>query len=631
MSPPSQTGLAMQDVDLSRRGSWKRQSADQEPQTDVKWMRSADAVLVRLTKFLDAEITDEMPEYQVMSAEQLVELLKDEDQVYVYRIEEIHKLDDFGTFVSMPVANVPADVRIFDHRWVDSAAKSRLTMKDLKCYKSDSIEDKNCPTPSGVANGIFDWFTARFKKAVVCYDVVAAFPHAGESSDSIFMWPPAEWCIENNVEIGSFVWHMLRSLYGRGSAGANFRTLHEAIIVSVPGLELKMLHHEPCTYFCIKTKSMILHHIDDGRIGADTSVILIIVRWMSRFLLLKISDEINVGDAYKYLNPTRLRSEDGWATIPDPKHLKGCKEILGVPESCKPAATPSVKRQVEEADTYTVELSNTQYRSVTGRFIHLSLDVEIIAYAVKELARRLSDPQPTDWCSATRLTRFLNGKEDWATQQRVTKWSNVVEEDVWTDSDWAGLEDCRSTSGCHIELDGFKVQHASVTQPGLPSLSSPESESRALSRGGCLGIVVKLLLEEMGFTVKMRLKCDAQAAIDSTQKLSGSRLRHMQISQQYAKALVRGKHASIDKVSGKANVADCLTKHLSPEDCRDHITRTGFGPFTEKFRLCQLRRINTIEQIEDSDYLVTANEARKRVAEIELGQELAKTHLAEYG
>ena len=121
----------------------------------------------------------------------------------------------------------------------------------------------------------------------------------------------------------------------------------------------------------------------------------------------------------------------------------------------------------------------------------------------------------------------MTGKEGFATICQVSDSATpeFVDLAVKTDSDWAGSEDCRSSSGVHIEHDGFKVYHSSVTQPGLPALSSAEAETRALSRGGCIGLQIKVLLEECGFQVKYRLICDAQAAIDGTQKLSGSRLR----------------------------------------------------------------------------------------------------------
>jgi len=84
---------------------------------------------------------------------------------------------------------------------------------------------------------------------------------------------------------------------------------------------------------------------------------------------------------------------------------------------------------------------------------------------------------------------------------------------------------------------------------------------------------LKLLVAELGKVTKLRLKCDAQAAIDGSQKLSGSRLRHLEIAQSYSRSLLRGKHAEIDKVSGKKNVSDCLTKHLNAQHIGNHILR----------------------------------------------------------
>ena len=220
-------------------------------------------------------------------------------------------------------------------------------------------------------------------------------------------------------------------------------------------------------------------------------------------------------------------------------------------------------------------------------------------------------------------------KGGFATVQRVSKWNDCVAVDAWTDSDWAGLEDCRSTSGNHLELDGYKVYHSSVTQPGLPALSSPEAEARSLSRGGCLGLQLKLLVAELGKPAKLRLKCDAQAAIDGSQKLSGSRLRHLEIAQTYSRSLLRGKHAEIDKVSGKHNVSDCLTKQLNEADTKAHLVNTGFQKFDTPFVLVKLERINVISDLQSAVQLARESEERKRVLEVVDGLALAKLHLGE--
>jgi len=443
------------------------------------------------------------------------------------------------------------------------------------------------------------------------------------------MWPPWEWLDREGLADGSVVWHMLQVLYGRGSAGETFRLLHEAIILSVPGFDFIILHYEPCMYFSQKRQCLVAHHVDDGRLaGSSSEDVSEVIAWMAKFLLLKVSNEIGLYDGYKYLNRIRVRLEDGWATLVDPKLMDKVNKILQLPAGCKVAASPSVKRGTGDT-THRIELSQKEYRSVVGVFIHLSLDIELIAFAVKELARRLNDPQPADWCAAVRLARWMSNKSGYATVQRVKGAGDEVQVLAWTDSDWAGLEDCRSTSGNHLELDGFKVYHSSVTQPGLPALSSPEAETRSLARGGCLGLQLKLLVSELAKEVKLTLKCDAQAAIDGAQKLSGSRLRHLEISQTYTRKLLRGKHAQIQKVGGQFNVSDCLTKHLSPEDTKAHLGMTGFQPFDHEWRLVTMRRINTTDDLQDPSELVQKNEQRKRALEIADGLELAKGFVSE--
>ena len=66
-------------------------------------------------------------------------------------------------------------------------------------------------------------------------------------------------------------------------------------------------------------------------------------------------------------------------------------------------------------------------------------------------------------------------------------------------------------------------------------------------------------------------------------------------------ALLRGKHAEIDEVGGKHNVADCLTKHLNVDDTKAHLLKTGFQKFDTPFVLVKLERINQIGGLQSSD------------------------------
>ena len=160
---------------------------------------------------------------------------------------------------------MPRGNRIYDHRWVDTNAKSRLTCKDLKRF-TKGREDivVNSPTPSGYANECFDFFVADRGWNVIVFDAISAFIHASEKEWDCYMYPPQEWIDKLGDKATNKVWRLMKSLYGRRTASAQFRELIEAIFESEPELELKRGHHEPCAYYSEKTDMLVVHHVDDG-------------------------------------------------------------------------------------------------------------------------------------------------------------------------------------------------------------------------------------------------------------------------------------------------------------------------------------------------------------------------------
>ena len=77
------------------------------------------------------------------------------------------------------------------------------------------------------------------------------------------------------------------------------------------------------------------------------------------------------------------------------------------------------------------------------------------------------------------------------------KLKNVLTE---VDADHASnFDDRKSTTGVRVKLSGFLVLKASNTQPGLPALSSGESELRSQSKASVDTWFVQNLLMEFGF------------------------------------------------------------------------------------------------------------------------------------
>ena len=83
---------------------------------------------------------------------------------------------------------------------------------------------------------------------------------------------------------------------------------------------------------------------------------------------------------------------------------------------------------------------------------------------------------------------------------------------------WGGAYGYRSTTGVLIKLAGLRIMAVSNTQPGLPALSSGESELGSFCRGCTEGLCVKNVAQEMGLSLSLGVGSDATAAFEQCSK-----------------------------------------------------------------------------------------------------------------
>ena len=121
-----------------------------------------------------------------------------------------------------------------------------------------------------------------------------------------------------------------------------------------------------------------------------------------------------------------------------------------------------------------------------------------IQYAVKTLACDLKNPTQQSWSSLGRLVGYLRYSEYFALLMERRKigtsfmqslmdvefdqQKNLLE--VFTDSDWSGAGDMRSTSAAFHVLNSVVIHSTSRTQKCI-SLSSTEAEWYSASSGVC--------------------------------------------------------------------------------------------------------------------------------------------------
>ena len=94
-----------------------------------------------------------------------------------------------------------------------------------------------------------------------------------------------------------------------------------------------------------------------------------------------------------------------------------------------------------------------RYRRAAAKLNYLALDNPCIAYASKEVSRKMSDPEASDEKSIIRVLRYLKQS---GMVEYLYKWQDSPNEIlVYTDSDWAGCQRTRrSTTGgcCHVRV-----------------------------------------------------------------------------------------------------------------------------------------------------------------------------------
>ncbi len=117
-------------------------------------------------------------------------------------------------------------------------------------------------------------------------------------------------------------------------------------------------------------------------------------------------------------------------------------------------------------------------------------------------------------------------------------------------------------------------QHAvktwSVTQD-IIALSSGEAEYYGMVRGAAQGLGALTLLKDMGVVMKLKLKTDASVAKSIASRRGIGKVRHIEVNQLWLQERVNNGQIEVEKIDGKVNRADLLTKHEDGTHISSHM------------------------------------------------------------
>jgi hypothetical protein len=210
-----------------------------------------------------------------------------------------------------------------------------------------------------------------------------------------------------------------------------------------------------------------------------------------------------------------------------------------------------------------------KYRSGTARANYLAMDRPDLAFATKELCRRMSAPRVQDWVALERLTRYL------AAEPRLVynyAWQPLGGLCVYVDTDFAGcLKTRKSTSGGCALMGSHLIKHWSSTQK-VVTLSSGEAELAGIVKGSAEALGLRSLAADLGIPTDVKVYADSSAAIGICRRSGIGRVRHLAVGQLWVQERVRTKDILLYKVLGTSNPADALTKHVPREVADRHVS-----------------------------------------------------------
>lgn len=209
------------------------------------------------------------------------------------------------------------------------------------------------------------------------------------------------------------------------------------------------------------------------------------------------------------------------------------------------------------------------FRAGAARANYLALDRPEIAYAAKELCRRMAEPRNCDLAALRRIARYLLG-----VPRRVYhfQWQPDACLDAYVDTDFAGCPTTRrSTSGGCVLRGGHLIKHWSSTQK-VVTLSSGEAELAGVVKGAGEALGIQSVARDLGLEVAVRLHADSSAAIGICSRSGIGRIRHLAVGQLWVQEKIRDKTISLHKCAGEHNPGDLFTKHLDRAKIEHHLS-----------------------------------------------------------
>ncbi|KAG9453509.1 hypothetical protein H6P81_006413 [Aristolochia fimbriata] len=389
-------------------------------------------------------------------------------------------------------------------------------------------------------------------------DIKTAFLH-GDLEEEIYMRQPAGFEVTGKE---SWVCKLKRSLYGLKQAPRQWYLKFDRFMLDI-GFARSNADH--CVYlqrFNDGDYIILTLYVDDMLVAGDSNMKKIddLKKRLANQFSMK-----DLGEAKQLLGMQITRDKKKkklW--LSQEGYVKKVLERFNMHESKAVTTTLGSqfklsKEQGDKSDEEIAHMKTVPYASAIGSLMYAMVSTRPdIAHAVGVVSRFMKNPGKEHWEAVKWIFRYLKGTSDYC----LCFGGNNIDVKGFVDSDHAGDRDNgRSTSGYVFTVGGTAVSWVSKLQK-VVALSSTEAEYVAATEASKEYIWLKSLMNELGFdNADYRLYNDSQSAIHLAKNSAFySRTKHIHLRYHFIRTLLEEGQLKLEKIDGKKNPADMLTK-----------------------------------------------------------------------
>jgi Reverse transcriptase (RNA-dependent DNA polymerase) len=241
---------------------------------------------------------------------------------------------------------------------------------------------------------------------------------------------------------------------------------------------------------------------------------------------------------------------------------------------CKPVDTPiesNIKLGSNDGEALT---DISQFQRLVGKLIYLTVTRPDITFAVNVVSQFMHAPRTTHMDAVVRILRYLKGSPGRGVRMQKNKHVNIM---AYSDADWAGSNDRKSTTGYCTFIGGNLVTWRSKKQ-SVVARSSAEAEYRAMAATTSEVIWLKQLVKDLGIDCNYPIPmfCDNQAARHiANNPVFHERTKHIEIDCHYIREKIQSKEIETPYIPSQNQLADIFTKSLTKFQFQNILSNLG--------------------------------------------------------